>query len=97
MARPIRAEEERNRLQAEILIAEQALACYKNGYQLEQENRLTSLLWIDPTTNAPEVSKVGFQIGEYFFACPDWLGDSLAIRLGKGKRNAIRRKKSPPP
>ncbi len=37
MARPIRAEEERNRLQAEILIAEQALACYKKGYELEQK------------------------------------------------------------
>jgi len=37
MARPIRAEEERNRFQAEILIPEQALACYKNGYELEQK------------------------------------------------------------
>lgn len=37
MAGPIRTEEERNRLQSEILIAEQALACYKNGYELEQK------------------------------------------------------------
>jgi hypothetical protein len=33
----IRTEQERNRLQSEILIAEQALAYYKNGYELEQE------------------------------------------------------------
>jgi len=37
MARPIRTEEERNRLQAEILIAEQALAYYKQGYELEKK------------------------------------------------------------
>jgi hypothetical protein len=37
MARPIRTEEERNRLQAEILIAEQALAYYKKAYELEQK------------------------------------------------------------
>jgi hypothetical protein len=37
MARPIRTEEERNRLQAEILIAEQALAHYKQGYELEKK------------------------------------------------------------
>ena len=37
MAGPIRDENERNRLQSEILIAEQALAYYKNGYELEQK------------------------------------------------------------
>ena len=37
MAGPIRDENERNRLQSEILFAEQALAYYKNGYELEQK------------------------------------------------------------
>jgi hypothetical protein len=37
MERPISAEEDRNRLQAEILIAEEALAYYKKGYELEQK------------------------------------------------------------
>ena len=37
MVRPVSSEEERNLLQAEILIAEQALAYYKKGYELEQK------------------------------------------------------------
>ncbi len=37
MARPIHTEQERNRLQSEILIAEQALAYYRNAYELEQK------------------------------------------------------------
>jgi hypothetical protein len=37
MAGPIRTEQERNRLQSEILIAEQALAYYQKGYELEQK------------------------------------------------------------
>ena len=37
MANPISTEQERNRLQSEILIAEQALAYYKKGYELEQK------------------------------------------------------------
>lgn len=37
IAKPIQTEEERNRLQAEILIAEQALSYYQKGYELEQK------------------------------------------------------------
>lgn len=43
LARPICTEDERNRLQLGIVVAEQALACYKNGVRTRAENRLKFL------------------------------------------------------